>query len=88
MGALDLTKYESEKSSCYVMVKGNFNHLIQNFRPLWPNIRYERSESFQLTFQSISIISGMGVMGRVTRPLPLPDPLELPAPYPILPLPD
>ena len=33
-------------------------------------------------------ISGMGVMGRFTRPLPLPAPLELPAPYPILPLPD
>ena len=33
-------------------------------------------------------ISGKGVMGRITRPLPLPDPWGLPAPYPILPLPD
>ena len=33
-------------------------------------------------------ISGKGVMGRITCPLPLPDPWGLPAPYPILPLPD
>ena len=30
----------------------------------------------------------MGVMGRFTHPIPLGAPLELPAPYPILPLPD
>ena len=34
------------------------------------------------------LISGKEVMGRITRPLPLPDPWGLPAPYPILPLPD
>ena len=33
-------------------------------------------------------ISGMGVIGRFNRPLPLPAPLQLPAPYLILPLPD
>ena len=33
-----------------------------------------------------AFLSGMGVMGRFTRPLPAP--LELPAPYPILPLPE
>ena len=50
--------------------------------------KYFDMHIFQVKFVTEKYESGKGVIRVFTRPLPLPDPLGLPAPYPILPLPE